>query len=84
MFCDIVKAHSNLSVSGTDSMRKEVSRTLFFFLNVTVLTGVTHPFGQKKLLTQQELKKGSSLFVTELGCRFKAGVNKSKPMVVTV
>lgn len=31
MFCDIVKAHSNLSVSGTDSMRKEVSRTLFFF-----------------------------------------------------
>lgn len=50
MFCDTVKACSNCSVLGTDSMRKEVSRTLLFFLIIAVLIGVTHPFGQKHYL----------------------------------
>lgn len=67
MFRDIVKARSNLSVSGTDSMRKEVSHTLFFLKHHCSYRSHSSIWTKKKLLTQQELKKGSSLFVTELG-----------------
>ena len=66
MFCDIVKTRSNSSALGTDNIRKKKTISPMVFLSVAVITRVTHPFGEKKLFTQQEPKKGSSPFVLEL------------------